>query len=92
MQEVFEKLLGQLAQLVRAHPSHGWGHRFESYIAQVFSFIVLHAGMAKLADALASGAKARKGVGVQIPLSAFVLMHQSLAVGAKDGLVRAGAF
>ena len=29
----FENFDGQLAQLVRAHPSHGWGHRFESYIA-----------------------------------------------------------
>ena len=40
----------------------------------------LHAAMAKLADALASGAKARKGVGVQVPLAALLLMQKYYAV------------
>lgn len=35
--------------------------------------IVLHAEVAKLADALASGASSRKGVEVQILSSAFIL-------------------
>ena len=42
--------------------------------------------MAKLADALASGAKARKGVGVQVPLAAFLLMQKYHAVTVYENV------
>ena len=38
--------------------------------------ILIHAGVAKLADALASGASGRKALGVQVPSSALVLNEQ----------------
>ena len=36
----------------------------------IFCFQHIHAGVAKLADALASGASGRKALGVQVPSSA----------------------
>ena len=50
--------------------------------------LFFHAAMAKLADALASGAKARKGVGVQVPLAAFFPMKKYGAVAIKDSRLR----
>lgn len=42
--------------------------------------IVLHAEVAKLADALASGASSRKGVEVQVLSSAFKLQKHHLSL------------
>ena len=42
----------------------------------IFCTRYLHAGVAKLADALASGASGRKALGVQVPSSALVLYEQ----------------
>ena len=40
------------------------------FVTAIFCIRSIHAGVAKLADALASGASGRKALGVQVPSSA----------------------